>query len=161
MGYQCGIDLRAAEIRFTLADEMGSHIMGRCWWVGALFLLTGCVTSYVSVDYAQLVTAYGVDGHVVEKLRTHQPLELEDIRHLSDQVVPDSLTLGYLRQERTIYHLNSEHVQNLREAGVSKEVIDYLLATPAAYPIRVYYPYYRYRPPPYFHYGGWYHYYHW
>ena len=138
---------------------MGPKNVGIAWWFGALFLLTGCVTSYVSVDYSQLVAAYDVDGHVVEKLRTHQPLELEDIKHLSDLEVPDSLTLGYLRQERTVYHLNSEHVQNLREAGVSKEVVDYLLATPAAYPIRVYYPYYRYVPSPYFYYGGWYHYY--
>ncbi len=70
--------------------------------------------------------------------------------------MPDSLLIGYLKQERTIYQLNSDHVRMLTDAGVSKTVIDYLLTTPAMQPERVYPAYYWHVPPPFpYHRGFW------
>ena len=115
-------------------------------------LLAGCASTGRFVNYSEHLAAYDVDGHVVEKMRIRRPLELIDIRHLAEKGVPDSLLMGYLKQDRTVYQLNSDQVRMLADAGVSKEVIDYLLTTPAARsPARAYPVYYWHGPPPFPH----------
>ncbi len=116
-------------------------------WIGILVLFAGCATTSRSVNYADHVVAYGVDSHLVEKMAKRLPLELVDIQHLAAKNVPDSLTLGYIKQERTIYQLTSDHVKMLTDAGVSAEVVDYLMTTPATNAIRSY-PSFWYPPPP-------------
>ena len=113
------------------------------------FLLVGCSLTVRHVDYSEHLAAYDVDGHVVEKMRIRRPLELIDIRHLAEKGVPDSLLIGYIKQERTVYQLNLDQMRMLADAGVSKEVIDYLLTTPAVRsPARAYPVYYWQGPPP-------------
>lgn len=113
-----------------------------------VLLLAGCALTGRSVNYSEHLAAYDVDGHVTEKMKARLPLELADIQHLAEKGVPDSLLIGYLKQERTVYQLNSDQVRMLADAGVSKEVIDYLLTTPAARPVRAYPVYYWHGPPP-------------
>ena len=119
-----------------------------------VLLLTGCALTSRSVNYSEHLAAYDVDAHVAEKMKARLPLELIDIRHLAEKRVPDSLLIGYLKQKRTVYQLNSDQVRMLADAGVSKEVIDYLLTTPAARPVRTYPVYYWHGPPPFPHLGG-------
>ena len=76
------------------------------------------------------------------------PLELVEIIHLAEKDVPDSLVIGYIKQEQTIYQLNSDHVTLLSENGVSKMVVDYLMTTPAANAIRPQPILYHLPPPP-------------
>jgi hypothetical protein len=82
------------------------------------------------------------------------PLELVEIIHLAEKDVPDSLVIGYIKQEQTIYQLNSDHVTMLAEHGVSKMVIDYLMTTPAAHAIRPQPMRYHLPPPPFPYYHG-------
>lgn len=104
---------------------------------------SGCATGFGSVDYAKHLQTYAVDGHVVEKMEARLPLELVEIIHLTEREVPDSLIIGYIKQEETIYQLTSNHVKMLSEKGVSEVVIDFLLTTPAVHAVRpqpVFYP---------------------
>lgn len=118
-------------------------------------LLAGCASISRSVNYSEHLAAYDVDAHVAEKMKAHLPLELIDIQHFAEKGVPDSLLIGYLKQERTVYQLNSDQVRMLADAGVSKEVIDYLLTTPAARsPVRAYPVYYWHGPLPFPYPGG-------
>ena len=110
---------------------------------------SGCATGFRSVDYAKHVQTYSVDGHVVEKMDARLPLELVEIVHLTEQEVPDSLIIGYIKQEETIYQLTSDHVTMLSEQGVSKDVIDFLLTTPAAHVVRPQPILFNYPVPPY------------
>lgn len=123
-----------------------------------VLLLTGCTLTSRSVNYvnySEHLAAYDVDAHVAEKMKARLPLELADIQHFAEKGVPDSLLIGYLKQERTVYQLNSDQVRMLADAGVSKEVIDYLLTTPAARsPVRAYPVYYWHGPPPFPYPGG-------
>lgn len=118
------------------------------------FLLAGCASTSRYVNYSKHLAAYDVDAHVAEKIKARLPLELIDIQHLAEKDVPDSLLIGYLKQGRAIYQLNSDQVQMLADAGVSKEVIDYLLTTPASRPARAYPVYYWHVPPPFPYPGG-------
>ena len=118
-------------------------------------LLTGCASTGRSVNYSEHLAAYDVDAHVAEKMKARLPLELADIQHFAEKGVSDSLLIGYLKHERTVYQLNSDQVRMLADAGVSKEVIDYLLTTPAARsPVRAYPVYYWHGPPPFPYPGG-------
>ena len=115
------------------------------------FLLVGCSLTIRHVDYSKHLAAYDVDGHLVEKMKIRRPLELVDIQHLAEKGVPDSLIIGYLKQEGMAFaphQLKPEQVRMLADAGVSKEVIDYLLSTPPARnPAGAYQFYHWYVPP--------------
>ena len=110
------------------------------------FLLAGCSLTIRHVDYSKHLAAYDVDGHLVEKMKIRRPLELVDIQHLAEKGVPDSLIIGYIKQEGTV-QFNPEQVRMLADAGVSKEVIDYLLTMAARNPAGAYRFDYRYVPP--------------
>jgi hypothetical protein len=62
-----------------------------------------------------------------------EPVDLADIVELSHGGLPPPFIIHYLRDTYFVYHLQTEDVLQLRKAGVSKDVIDYLLATPAMY----------------------------
>ena len=123
-------------------------------FTGFILFGGGCVSGFRSVKYAEHVVAYDVDSHIVEKMEKRLPLELTEIIHLAERKVPDSLIIGYIKQEQTIYQLNSDHVSLLTSRGVSKMVVDYMMTTPTENAIRppsalfyspppVPYPYYR------------------
>ena len=94
-------------------------------FAGIVLFGGGCVSGLRSVKYAEHVVAYDVDSHVLEKMEKRLPLELVEIIHLTEKQVPDSLIIGYIKQEQTIYQLTSDHVTMLTSRGVSKTVVDY------------------------------------
>ena len=74
--------------------------------------------------------------------------------------VSDETIIASLRATRAAYHLKTEHITWLQQAGVSQAVIDYLLSTPQLFPpLPPPYYYYRpyYGPYPFIWYGGHYH----
>lgn len=67
---------------------------------------------------------------LVARMQRHQPLDLADIVTLSRRNVPPALIVRYLEGTVAEYSLRTEDVLQLRRAGVSPIVIDYLLSTP-------------------------------
>jgi len=93
-----------------------------------------------------------------------QPLTLEDIKALSRANVEDDLIISQINSTRTVYHLDVAQIIDLKEAGVSEKVIDYMINTPTAlaqpksvpvydyhYAVPARYPYYYYFLPTYPH----------
>lgn len=112
-------------------------------------VLSGCAT----LDRADLsmLEQHHVSPTVYDKMAHDERLDLPDIIELSKRKVPDSFTLRYLRSTYAVYQLDSEDVLHLRRAGVSREIIDYLLSTPSKYGVRSYpYPYPGYPYDPYY-----------
>ena len=96
-------------------------------------LLAACgPTAQQQADYAA-VQRSGVAEATYDKMVHGDPLSLIDIENLSRARVNDGVTLRYLRNTGTIYTLNSADVINLRRAGVSQSVIDYMLQTAREY----------------------------
>lgn len=136
-------------------------------------LLTACgLSEQQKADYAA-VQQSGVPSATYDKMIHGDALSLYDIKSLAHARVNDGVILRYLRDRGTIYTLNSADVQDLRGAGVSQSIVDYMLQTPRLYgPPSVYVgygpgwydPYFGpygpyYYPPPY--YGPYGHYHHW
>jgi hypothetical protein len=126
-------------------------------------------TAQQQADYTA-VQRSGVPDAVYDKMVHGDALSLNDIEDLSRARVNDGIILRYIRDQGTIYTLNSADVTNLRRAGVSQSVVDYMLQSAHDfynYP-PVYDPYYGpwwgpwygpgfYGPVIYFHGGGGHH----
>ena len=72
----------------------------------------------------------GVTGPVRDKVAELQPLTTGDIAALSRKHVSDGTIVGHVQSAGTVYYLKSAQVAQLRRAGVSEEVVDYLMSTP-------------------------------
>jgi hypothetical protein len=89
-------------------------------------------TPQQQADYLA-VQRSGVPSATYDKMVHGDPLSLADIESLSQARVNDGVILRYIRDQGTIYTLNSGDVVRLRHAGVSQSVIDYMLGTARAY----------------------------
>src|SRR3984957_9561740 len=108
-------------------------------------LLTACgLSDQQKADYARVQTS-GVSPAVYDKMVHGDALSLYDIKALSHAGVSDGIILRYLRDQGTVYTLNSSDVGSLRKAGVSQSIVDYMLQTPRNYS----YGYGPYGPYPY------------
>jgi hypothetical protein len=103
-------------------------------WVcgaAAVCLLAGCATDAAYEARLADLDAHGVTGLVREKVADEAALSGREIATLSRQGVSDTTIVGHVRASGATYTLTTAGVTQLRKAGVSDAVIDYLLATPA------------------------------
>lgn len=92
-------------------------------------LLAGCgLSPQEKADYAS-VQESGVSPAIYDKMIHYDPLSVSDVCALARARVNDGVVLRYIRNEGTIYVLNSADVDRLRHAGVSDSVIDYMMQT--------------------------------
>jgi hypothetical protein len=89
----------------------------------------GCAAT-VSESSLQQLRARGVSSNTVHKFERGQLLSSRDIKELSRKGVDDTIILEHLRESGGIYRLTADEVSELRAAGVSDRVINYLLRTP-------------------------------
>jgi hypothetical protein len=67
-------------------------------------------------------------------------MSLADIKMLAKAGVSDEVILSQIRNSRTVYHLSAAEILDLKDAGVSEKVIDFMIDTPMMYQST--------RPPP-------------
>ena len=120
--------------------------------------LMGCATTSArSRADATLAMQHGASPALTEKLSRNQILTLPEIVALKS--LPDDVLIRHLQATGAIYTLTLAQVDQLREAGVSRQVIDYLLSTPRlltySYPRYHYYGSYGYWGAPQGYYSGW------
>ena len=59
-----------------------------------------------------------------------QPLRLADVQALARAGISDDVVISQIRNSHTVYRLNAADIIDLRNAGVSNRVIDYMINTP-------------------------------
>jgi len=62
-----------------------------------------------------------------------QPLSVNDVKALAQAGVGDNVIISQIRNSHTVYHFNAADIIDLRNAGVSNQVIDYMINTPGTY----------------------------
>ena len=75
-----------------------------------------------------------VGGTVSQSIAQDQPLGLADIKMLAKNGVNDDIILSQIRNSHTVYHLTSAEIIELKDAGVSQRVIDFMINTPSTSP---------------------------
>jgi outer membrane lipoprotein SlyB len=58
-----------------------------------------------------------------------QQLTLNDIKNMSANGVSDNVIIGQIQATNSIFYLNSDQIIDLKNAGVSQRVIDYMVQT--------------------------------
>jgi hypothetical protein len=105
-----------------------------------------------SLDHSErgMLQQHGVAGPLYQKMMHGEPLELGEIIALSQKGLPPRFILDYVHDTHFVYHLKPEDLRELQAAGVSRQIVDYLEATPGMYAPRIGYPYgpYPYGPYP-------------
>ena len=118
--------------------------------VAATCLLSACgLSDQQKADYAA-VQRSGVSPAIYDKMMHGDPLSIGDICSMSRAGVSDGIIIRYIRDQGTVYVLNSQDFDQLHKAGVSPSVVDYMAHTgyPPPYPYGPYGPY-PYGPYPY------------
>jgi hypothetical protein len=105
-------------------------------------LLAGCET--VNRQDRAVLRAHDVPQDVFDKMLYGDPLSLADVIELSQRAVPPGLIIHYMDETDTAYRLRKPDVEHLRAAGVSQQVISYMLSTSAPYGPVAYGPAYPY-----------------
>lgn len=95
----------------------------------SLAALSGCATA-AQRQAAVTASLSGAPAALVGKMQRGDRLALADLETLARHRVPDDTVLAYLRETGATYELTTAQIDQLRDAGVTVRVIDYLLATP-------------------------------
>ena len=96
---------------------------------------------------------HGVGGALYEKMLHEEPVSLAEIVDLSRRRLPAPFIIDYLASTYYVYDLKSDDVLELKRAGVSRDVIDYMLSTPSRFSPQAAPLWYPYRPFDYSFYG--------
>ncbi len=62
-----------------------------------------------------------------------QPLGTADVKMLAKSGISDDVIISQIRNSRTVYHLTAADILDLKDAGVSEKVIDFMINTPSMY----------------------------
>jgi hypothetical protein len=118
-----------------------------CLLLVPLFLAACGLTDQQKADYAS-VQRSGVSSATYDKMLHGDSLSIADVENLTHARVNDGVILRYMRDQGTVYTLNTNDVVGLRKAGVLQSIIDYMLQSARYYDNDPYlYPYgYGYDP---------------
>ncbi len=66
----------------------------------------------------------------IQKICSKDKVTLEDIKTMNDAGVTDDKIISLIKSTQSIYYLTPADIEDLKKAGVSKRVIDYMQQTP-------------------------------
>jgi len=64
-----------------------------------------------------------------------QPTSIADVKAMARAGVSDGVIITQIRNTRTIYHLSAADVIALRDAGVSEQVLNFMINTPSLWTV--------------------------
>jgi hypothetical protein len=67
-----------------------------------------------------------------QRIQALQPLTLDDIKVMAKLKFGSDVIINQVRNSRTVFHLTANAIIDLKNAGVSDPVIDFLLTTPSS-----------------------------
>ncbi len=100
---------------------------------GAIGALSGAIIGN-SMDQAQRERVQVENPQTLARVDRGQPLTLADVKALVRAGVSDEVIISQIRNSRTVYHLATNELIEMHEAGVSNKVIDFMVNTPSLYP---------------------------
>lgn len=81
-------------------------------------------------DQAQEARAQAQRSQALQQMPQGRPLSLADVEAMAKAGLSDQLIISQIQNSRTVYRLNTAEIIDLKNAGVSEKVIDYMINTP-------------------------------
>ncbi len=70
----------------------------------------------------------------IPRIEQGQPLGIADIKAMAKAGISDEVMISHIRNSRTVYRLTTAEIIDLKDAGVSQKVIDFMINTQSLYP---------------------------
>jgi outer membrane lipoprotein SlyB len=96
---------------------------------GALGAVVGGVIGH-GMDEAQEARLRMQAPQTLVRIEQGDPLTVSDVKALVGAGIGDELILSQIRNSRTVYHLSTADIIDLKNLGASDEVIDFMINTP-------------------------------
>jgi len=107
-----------------------SHSRGPAGLVGAAVgAVVGGLIGH-GMDQAQEAQLRAQAPQTLQRLEQSQPLSVPDVKALAKAGISDDLVISQIRNSRTVYHLSTADILDLKNAGVSEKIIDFMINTP-------------------------------
>ncbi len=116
-----------------IGNYAGHNTAGGAAIGGAIGALTGGIIGH-SIDEQQRETLAAQSPQTMQRVEQGQPLGLADIKALAKAGVSDEVILSQIRNSHVVYRLTTAEIIDLKDAGVSNRVIDFMINTPSLYP---------------------------
>jgi uncharacterized protein YcfJ len=100
---------------------------------GAIGAVTGGIIGN-AMEQQQRETLQRQSPQTMQRIEQGQPLGLADIKALAKAGVSDDVIISQIRSSRVVYRLTTAEIIDLKDAGVSEKVIDFMINTPSLYP---------------------------
>src|SRR5579859_362581 len=95
---------------------------------GAVGLITGALIGN-SIDQQQRERIREQAPETWQRVEQGQPLGVADVKALARAGVSDEVIISQIRNSHTAYHLSTADIIDLKDAGVSEKVIDFMINT--------------------------------
>jgi outer membrane lipoprotein SlyB len=106
----------------------GRHAGGAALLGGALGAVTGGLIGH-SMDVEAQARLRQQAPQTYARLDQGQPLSLADVKALAAANVGDDVIVSQIRNSRTVFHLSSADIIDLKNSGVDEKVIDFMINT--------------------------------
>lgn len=95
---------------------------------GAVGAATGAIIG-ASLDSDDRDVLQQNSPDTVERIDHGQQLTLDDIKEMSKNGLSDNVIIGQIQATKSVYYLSANEIIDLKNAGVSQRVIDYMIQT--------------------------------
>jgi hypothetical protein len=100
---------------------------------GALGAVAGGLLGH-GMDQAQQTQLMAQSPQTFQRVEQGQPLTVTDVKALVRAGISDDLIISQIRNSRTLYHLSTADIIDLKNFGASEKVIDFMINTPSQIP---------------------------
>ena len=100
---------------------------------GAVGALVGGLIGH-GLDQAQEAQLRAQAPQTMQRVEQGQPLTVMDVKALVNAGISDDLVISQIRNSRTVYHLSTADIIDLKNSGASDRIIDFMINTPTQIP---------------------------
>jgi uncharacterized protein YcfJ len=116
-----------------IGNYAGHHTAEGAAIGGAVGVVSGGLIGH-AMDQQQRETLEQQSPQTMQRVDQGQPLGLADIKALAKAGVSDEVILSQIRNSHVVYRLSTAEIIDLKNAGVSNRVIDFMINTLSLYP---------------------------
>jgi outer membrane lipoprotein SlyB len=84
-----------------------------------------------SIDQEQDARLRAEAPETYVKVDQNQPLAVADVKALAKAGISEDVIINQIKNSHTVYHLSAADIIDLRDAGVTDKVVNYMIDTPA------------------------------
>ena len=112
---------------------IGGAIGGMSSWNSAEGAIAGALVGGIighGLDQAQEAQLRTQAPETYQRVEQSQPLTVADVKAMVQAGIGDDLVISQIRNSRTVFRLATADIIDLKNAGVSERVIDFMINTP-------------------------------